>query len=180
MRFIADPTSDLRLKRFYRWAMLWLKWFVAFLDGAGAFAPISKQAEMIGHRWLDGIERIIVAIVALRAGPRVRRLQPRKGVSERRLKEIALRRAVVGTKLRRLLRAKDLRQRIDALAQNIDALVARLLKRLPRGLTRRRPIKARRRSCAPTAPSARSSRRRSPPTRLSLSRSRPTIATLSP
>ena len=46
--------------------------------------------------------------------------------------------------LRRALRPKDLRQRIEALTQSIDALVARLLKRLPRGLTRRRPIKARR------------------------------------
>jgi phosphate uptake regulator len=46
--------------------------------------------------------------------------------------------------LRRSLRSKDLRQRIERLRQDINALVTRLLDRLPRGLTRRRPIKARR------------------------------------
>lgn len=46
--------------------------------------------------------------------------------------------------MRRALRSKDIRQRIAALTQNLDGLVARLLKRLPRGLTRRRPIIARR------------------------------------
>ena len=147
MRFVAEPISDHRLTRFRRWAILWLKWFVGFLDGAGAFAPISKQAETIGHRWLDSIERIIVSIVMLRAACHVRRCHKRKGVSERRLKEIALRRAIIGSSLRRALRPKDLRQRVEALTQNIDALVTRLLRRLPRGLTRRRPILATPESC---------------------------------
>ena len=120
--------------------MLWLKWFVSFLDGAAALAPLSRQAEAIGHRWLDRIERIIVAIVMLRAAPRVRHLAPRKGVSERRLSRATLRRAVMGAKMRRALRPRDLRQRIEALGQSVDVLVARLLRRLPRGLTRRRPI----------------------------------------
>jgi hypothetical protein len=118
MRLVAEPISYLRLKRFHRWAMLWLKWFVRFLDEAGAFAPISKQAQTIGHRWLDSIERIIVSIVLLWAARHVRRCHKRKGVSERRLKEIALRRAIVGSRLRRALRPKDLPQRIEALTQN--------------------------------------------------------------
>jgi hypothetical protein len=50
-----------------------------------------------------------------------------------------MRRAVIGSAMRRTLRSKDLNQRIAALSQNVDVLVARLLKRLPRGLTRRRP-----------------------------------------
>jgi hypothetical protein len=62
-----------------------------------------------------------------------------QGVSEHRRKDAALRRAIIGSALRRALRPKDLRQRIAALTQSIDPLVARLLKRLPRGLTRRRP-----------------------------------------
>jgi hypothetical protein len=144
MRFVAEPISDLRLKRFHRWAMLWLKWFVAFLDAAGALAPLSSEAQCIGHLWLDGVERIVLSIVMLRAAPRVRPCNKRRGVSERRLNEFALRRAIIGSALRRSLRPKDLRQRIEALTQSTDALVARLLRRLPRGLTRRRPIKARR------------------------------------
>jgi hypothetical protein len=123
---------------------LWLKWFVAFLDEAGGFAPISKQAETVGHRWLDSIERIILNIAMLRAAPHVGRCNRRKGMNERPLKEIALRRAVIGSALRRSLRPKDLRKRIDALTQSTHALVARLVRRLPRGLSRRRPIKARR------------------------------------
>ena len=142
MRFVPEPVSDLRLTRFHRWAMLWLKWFVAFLDTASAFAPLSKQAQTVGHRWLKSTERIIVAIVMVRAAPRVRRLDPRKGVAEHRRNDAALRRAIVGSAMRRALRPKNLRQRIGALTQSIDALVAQLLRRLPRGLTRRRPIKA--------------------------------------
>jgi hypothetical protein len=140
MRFVAEPISDLRLQRFHRWAMLWLKWFAAFLDAVDAFAPLSKQVEEIGHLWLDRIERIILAIVMLRAAPRVRSIRPHRPFALHRLKQSALTRAVIGAAMRRSLRPKSLRQRIDALRQNIDALVARLLKRLPRGLTRRRPI----------------------------------------
>ena len=143
MRFVAEPISDLRLQRFHRWAMLWLKWFAAFLDAAGAFAPISKQAESIGHHWLDRIERIILAIVMLRAVRRVRRIKSHRPFAVHRLKQRALPRAVIGSALRRALRPRDLRQRIAALTQSIDGLVARLLKRLPRGLTRRRPLLAR-------------------------------------
>src|SRR5690349_20057862 len=111
MRFVAEPISDLRLQRFHRWAMLWLKWFVAFLDAAGALAPLSKQARTIGHTWLNRIERIVLAIVVLRAIARVRGLAPRKGVAEHRRKERALARAVIGSRLRRSLRSEDLHER---------------------------------------------------------------------
>ena len=73
----------------------------------------------------------------------------RKGVAEHRRKDSALARAVVGSALRRSLRSKDLRERIERLTQSVDALVTRLLRRLPRGLTRRRPIEARREMRAP-------------------------------
>jgi hypothetical protein len=144
MRFVAEPFTEHRLQRFHRWAMLWLAWFAAFLESASLFAPISAQAEAIGHRWLDRIERMIMAIVMLRAVPRVRRVTARRGVAEHRHRERALARAVVGSALRRAIRSKHLRERIARLQQNIDTLVARLLRRVPRGLTRRRPIKPRR------------------------------------
>ncbi len=124
--------------------MLWLKWFVGFLDTAAAFAPLSKQAHIVGHAWLDRIERTVVAIIVLRLVRLVRPVTPRKGVAEYRRKGRGLSRAVFGSKFRRSLRSKDLRERITRLTQNIDALVARLLRRLPCGLTRRRPIKVRR------------------------------------
>ncbi len=141
MRFVAEPISNLRLQRFHRWAMLWLKWFAAFLKAAGALAPLSRQAQSIGHHWLDRIERIILAIIMLRAAPRVRRVKSHRPFAVHRLKQRALPRAVIGSAMRRSLRPNDLRRRIDALlGVNISVLVARLLKRLPRGLTRRRPI----------------------------------------
>ena len=157
MRFVAEPISDLRLQRFHRWAMLWLKWFVAFFDAAGALAPLSKQARSIGHAWLDRIERTILAIVMLRAVRLVRLRTIRRGVAEHPLKGRALARAVVGSSLRRSLRQKDLHERIARLMQNIEAFVAVLLRRLPRGLTRRRPIKARRELNAPRLRDARTS-----------------------
>jgi hypothetical protein len=155
MRFAAEPISDLRLQRFHRWALLWLTWFAGFLDAAAAFAPLSKHAERIGHLWLDRIERVILAIVMLRAAPRVRALRTKRPFALHRLKQSALARAVIGAKLRRVLRPKGLRQRCDALRRiSISALVARILKRLPRGLTRRRPILARPEACIAQAPSA--------------------------
>ena len=128
--------------------MLWLVWFVAFLDGASAFAPITKQVEEIGHRWLDRIERIVMAIVMLCAVRHVRRVTPPRGVAQLHRNDSALARAVVGSALRRALRSRDLRQRIARLGQDLDTLIARLLRRLPRGLTRRRRIKPRRKPIA--------------------------------
>jgi hypothetical protein len=138
MRFNAPPISEHRLQCAQRWMLLWLKWFAAFLREARAFAPFSDQATRIAHQWLNRIERLLVSIVMLRAAPRVR-LQNLLKHSERRKIETHLRRAIVGSGMRRNLRSRDLIERIVALSQDIDALVARLLKRLPRGLTRRRP-----------------------------------------
>ena len=142
MRFVAEPISHLRLQRFHRWALLWLTWFAGFLDAASSFAPLSKHAERIGRRWLDRIERIILAIVMLRAVPRVRGLRTRRPFALHRLKQTALSRAVIGAQLRRALRPKGLAQRCEALRRiSISTLVAHILRRLPRGLTRRRPIR---------------------------------------
>lgn len=155
MRFVAQPISDLRLQRFHRWALLWLTWFASFLDAAGAFAPLSMHAEAIGHRWLDRIERVILAIVMLRAAPRVRALRTKRPFALHRLKQSALARAVIGAELRSALRPKGLSQRCETLRRiSISALVARLLKRLPRGLTRRRPIRTRPEAPIAHAPSA--------------------------
>jgi hypothetical protein len=142
MRFNAPPITEHRLQRYQRWVLLWLKWFAAFLREARAFAPFSDQAATIAHQWLDRIERILTSIVMLCAAPHVRVINAPKH-SARRRTETHMRRAIIGSAMRRALRSKDLHQRIAALSQDVDALVARLLKRLPRGLTRRRPHHAR-------------------------------------
>ncbi|QGZ95666.1 hypothetical protein [Terricaulis silvestris] len=142
MRFNAPPISKHRLNRYHRWMLLWLTWFAAFLREARTFAPFSAQATAIAHKWLDRIERLLTNIVLLRAAPRVR-LNSTPKHSPRRKTETQRRRAISGSAIRRALRSKDLNQRIAALSQNVDALVARLVKRLPRGLTRRRPHHAR-------------------------------------
>lgn len=142
MRAHAPPISELRLQRIQRWMLLWLKWFAAFLTKAEAIAPFSRQARAIAHRWLNQIERVLTCVVAIRAAPHVRVTNAPKHATRPRT-EHQLLRAVIGSAMRRSLRARDLRQRITALSQNVDALVARLLKRLPRGLTRRRPIRPR-------------------------------------
>lgn len=154
MRFNAPPISHTRLSRFARWAGLWLTWFAAFLDAAAAFAPLSAPAERIAWRWLDQVERLIVSVAALRAVARVRVLRKRHGFSGcGRLCTRGFWRAIVGARLRRKFRSSDMRVSIASLRMGVDALAARILKRLPRGFTRRRPILARREARAP-APAA--------------------------
>ena len=123
----------------------------AFLDEAQGFAPFSDQAKAIAHSWLDKIERVLCSIVLLRA-VRLLRPAPAPRHSPRRRKVRQVWRAVMGSALRKALRSRDLHRRIAALSQDIGALVARLLKRLPRGLTRRRPFLARREGRTVSAP----------------------------
>src|SRR5689334_17334415 len=120
MRFVAQPISDLRLQRFHRWALLWLTWFASFLDAASAFAPLTTQARTIGHRWLGRIERVLLAIVMLHAVRRVRSIKSHRPFAVHRLKQSGLSRAVIGSALRRSLRASDLHRRIEALRQGVD------------------------------------------------------------
>jgi hypothetical protein len=142
MRFNAPPISQHRLNRYHRWMLLWLKWFAAFLKQARTFAPLSKQTTAVAHQCLNRIEHLLVSIIMLRTAPRVRFITSPRHSSRRRV-ETHMRRAIIGSALRRALRSKDLNQRVTALSQDVGALVARLLKRLPRGLTRRRPHHAR-------------------------------------
>jgi hypothetical protein len=142
MRFNAPPISEHRLHRYHRWMLLWLRWCAAFLTEARAFASFSDQAEAIAHQWLGRIERLLIKIIIIRAAPHVRPTGAPKH-SVRRRTETHFFRAVIGSAMRRALRSKNLNRRIAALSQDVDALVARLLKRLPRGLTRRRPHHAR-------------------------------------
>lgn len=149
---LAAPIHRHRLTQLHRWAMLWLQWFAAFLDAACEYAPLPNQARAIAHGWLDDIEHVVLTIAINRAAPHVRLIYPTRIVED--LRQAGVRRAIIGARLRRQLRARDLHARAAALAQDINAFVARLLRRLPRGLTRRRPLRAQQQSAvsAPLAP----------------------------
>jgi hypothetical protein len=113
------------------------------LNEAGPMAPLAREVERIGHLMLNNVERFVLSLAMVRAAPFVRQAQPRKGVVEHSRKR-GFQRALMGARLRRLLRRKDLRARIDALCQDLETLATLLLKRLPCGLTRRHPILAQR------------------------------------
>lgn len=124
--------------------MLWLAWLLRTLDAVGAYAWLSRAQTHNLNLWLDRIERIVANLAMARAAPHVRLALPRKGVCADAVKTSGLRRAIVGSALRRALRRSDLRARISALSRPISAIAAQVLKRLPRGLTRRRAIRVRR------------------------------------
>ncbi len=142
MRLNVPPISEHRLQQYHRWMLLWLGWLAAFLAQARAFAPLANEASAIAHRWLDRIERLLVNIILIRAALHVRTIPTLKHATHRR-NETQLARAIIGSAMRRAFRSRSLEQRIAALSQPVEALVARLLKRLPRGLTRRRPMRPR-------------------------------------
>jgi hypothetical protein len=121
-----------RLSRLHRWAMLWLAWFAEFLEGAADFGPLSKQAQAVAHTWLDAVEKRIFVIIIARAAPHFR-AQPRRAYKHHRA---GIRRAFMGSRLRRALRSKDICTRALKLAQDLDALVAMHRRRVARGLTR--------------------------------------------
>jgi hypothetical protein len=144
VHFIRPIFANRRLERFHRWALLWLTWLAAVLDNAATYAPLSQQVKSLTHAYLDQIARVIVSIVMIRASYQVRQLPPKHWSEHAHAcKVTSLRRAVMGVKLWRELRQGDVRQPIAALRQDMDTLTARVVRRLPRGLTRRRPIHTR-------------------------------------
>ncbi|MFT3729174.1 MAG: hypothetical protein QM759_15230 [Terricaulis sp.] len=144
MRFDAPLISNHKLRRRHRWILLWLTWFASFLTAAEDFAPLSAQAIKIAHNWLDCIERRFLSIVIFRAAFELRRIRPgRLGARCTRVPRAGVRRAYLGSVVRRAVRAKDLRERIVRLSQDANKLAAHIVRRLRRGLTRIRPIVAR-------------------------------------
>jgi hypothetical protein len=140
-----------RLARKHRWAMLWLRWFVAMLDVLEAFGPPSREARAIGHEWLDTIEMHIVRIIWMRAAPHVDSVVwTLYGPRQRRP---GLHRIITGSRLRKRLRDKDLRTRAAKLAQDLTPLIVMHLRRGRRGLTRLLAIPTRPQAAALLAPS---------------------------
>src|ERR1700742_123947 len=120
MRNAAQFIPHHRLQWFHHWAMSWLKQLAALLDGAGVMAPLAKSVERISHRFLDDIEHVVLVLVMLRAAPHVRRVPARHGLVDDGRKLRGFARALMGARLRRALRPKDLCARIEALSQDLD------------------------------------------------------------
>ncbi len=139
MQTLKPRFSPLRLTRLHRWAMLWLTWFAAFLDGVAAHGRMSRDIEAAAHLLLDRAERLLVSLAIIEAAPRVRTIAPLKH-SPRARKRRGWRRALLGSRLRRRLRPRALKARIEALRIALATLVGQILRRLPRGFTRRRPF----------------------------------------
>lgn len=135
MRHAPEPSiSHHRLSRLALWAGLWLARLAALLFGGAYEAPMIDRITQRFSRIVRGIIFLRVAM----AMPRLR--QQRRPWPLRTL--VAERRAVFGSAVRRALRGRTLAERIAKLREvmtNIDAVCARLLRRLRRGLSRRRP-----------------------------------------
>ncbi len=170
MKSAAIPVPMHRVQRFETWARLWLSWFAGRLIAwYGLFAPIPRAAERQLHEGLDVVARLVCCTVLLRALARMparaaRHCRPPANATQRGSLHGGFLRAAFGAALRRPLKRGSVSQRLlaltDALAK-VDALAVKLLRRLACGLSRRRPIRARREAIlalrsavAPRTPSA--------------------------
>ena len=143
MRSASAPISPHKLARLQAWLRLWLIWF------AGAFAALCGAGEGADARLFDRASRNVARLVVLHALARLK-LSPRCAHRHGRLKDASFR-AIAGSALRRAMRGRDGAARlfaIFAVLREIDAHVARLMRRLRKGLTRLRVILPR----AETAP----------------------------
>ncbi len=151
MRSAPAPISQHKLARLNAWMRLWLIWF------AGVFAEMWGRGEGAHARAFDEPARYVAHLVILHVFARLK-LKPRCAHRHGRLKYASLR-AVAGSALRRTMRGRDGAARlfaIFAVLRDIDAHVARLLRRLRNGLTRMRVILPRAETapapCAPAFP----------------------------
>lgn len=123
------PISKLRLARLMSWARLWLTWLAANLTARfGACAP---------RRRLEPIRTMLAHLLflhaAARVAPRPRTQSPIPNAPPR----AGLLRALVGGGLRRALRGATIGALL-AIVGDPEAGIAKLARRLARGLTRRR------------------------------------------
>lgn len=145
---------DYKIARLYAWAVLWLGRVVAWSVYWAALDVLPTRRE------LDGVARRMHRLVVISVVNQLARFQPTRNRHGRHKKWTL--RIVAGARFRRLTRGKYWAHRIFAILVFIrDAKqhMARLLKRLRRGLTRLRVILPRAEgcallACAPAAPCA--------------------------
>ena len=138
----TPPLSNHRLARLTAWARLWLVWFVGVcLTHFGADAPQSWRRG--ARRQLGKAARMVAQLIFLHAAARVGPL-PRRAIHRHgRRKQAGGARAIIGAALRRALRGKDLPSRLASiltLMRDSEHHIAKLARRLARGLTRLRVI----------------------------------------
>jgi hypothetical protein len=112
-------------------------WIVAI---AGVSAPLERAVQRALAPRIDAVGKGVCQLIAIKAslrlGPAARKVGGRRGAARAHWL-----RTVIGSRLRRLVRARDLRARIAAilmLLQNAEQEAARFAKRLRCGLMRRR------------------------------------------
>lgn len=133
MRRSLHPTKH-RVDRLNVWARLWLVWFVGFC--ASFWRDDRTQARDVARA-----ARTVASLVILNAVERMP-APPRANNRHGRLNPARMR-GVVGSNLRRALQGRDWRARLMAILtvmRDLDTHVAKLVRRLHRGMTRLRVI----------------------------------------
>jgi hypothetical protein len=141
MKLGVQPISNQRLDRYLRWSRLWLLRLAAFIvQTAGLFAPLERAVQTALKPRIDILAQIIILAISLKARRLIATPPPAKPHRPGK-RPPHMMRMIIGSRLRRLARAKHLGARISALLallQNAEAEIARLAKRMRLGLTRRR------------------------------------------
>jgi hypothetical protein len=143
--------SSHRLVRLIAWARLALAWAAMMLFSEDAPRPTRRRIRRYGLLSLDRLERLVRNLVLIRAAQLARRPARRCTFAfapagfRRRRRTRQLLRAVAGSRLRRALRDRDPAKRMARLVQalaDIETLARRIVRRLPKGLTRVRALVA--------------------------------------
>lgn len=159
MRSAALIISSHRCARFETLARLSLLWIAGRLIAwFGLFAKLSPAAEREMGACLDPIARLVGGLICMRVVAPWRRParthRPHALAARRMRPRTSALRAILGLGLRRRFMRGPVSARVaalfDALA-HMDDYAAACARRVPRGLTRVRPILARRAASAPLA-----------------------------
>jgi hypothetical protein len=130
--------SDHRLRRLATWAGL-------MLAAVAQLVPLPAFAQWVDY-YVPRLARMTANLIVIQAVRRIRgvRVPKRWGPRPDRAGYM---RTVIGSRLRRALNGRNIVARMIAIGQALtdpEPHIARLARRLARGLSRRRPIRARR------------------------------------
>ncbi len=134
-------TSDLRLARWLLWARLWLDLALSLVTSAPLWDSLKAWGDPLLRAQLRRLRQLIARTLWIQA---FRMASPSpfadKRYGPRKARPSAMR-AIIGSRLRRLLRGKSTLDQLRALLRvlnNAEAERARLVRRLARGVTRLR------------------------------------------
>jgi len=129
-------------QRFARWLLALLNWLAIALGVLGVHERhVRQRFTVLSPQYLMKIERIIVRFVIARAAEltSLRAARPRAHDFHLHKAPASYRRTLAGGRLRRALKARDLRTRIVCLASalaNVERWARRMVRRLKCNLTR--------------------------------------------